>query len=119
MSKSEKATEKATQQFEALFITPARAYGSLTLEYCEKLLATQLNAVRTYTELSLAQARAWSDIKDAEGLKQVVESQQKVAQDLGERLQGDTRKVVTLGQEFLQKGQKLAEENVKTASSAK
>ncbi|MCE9663109.1 phasin family protein [Halomonas sp. M5N1S17] len=115
MSKTtEQATEQATQQFESLFVAPARAYGSLTLEYYEKLMAAQLDAFRTYSDLSLAQARAWIDVKDAEGLKQVVADQQKAVQDLGERLQGDTQKVVTLSQEFLQKGQKLAEENVKS-----
>ena len=107
-----KTQDKATQQFESLFIAPARAYGSLTLEYYEKLLSAQMEAFRSYSDLSLAQARAWI------GLKQVLETQQKAAKELGERLQGDTKKVVDLSQEFLQKGQQLAEQNVKAASAA-
>ncbi|MGM0784117.1 MAG: phasin family protein [Pseudomonadota bacterium] len=114
-----KTQTSATQQFDTLFLGPARAYGALSLEYTEKLVSAQIEAVSAYTDLSLAQARAWLDVKDAEGLKQVVESQQKVAQDLGERVKGDAEKVVTLSQEYLQKGQKLAEDNVKAASSAK
>lgn len=113
-----KTQENATQQFENLFLSPARAYGSLTLEYYEKLFSAQLEAFRSYSDLSLAQARAWVDVKDPEGLKQVFETQQKAVKELGERLQGDTKKVVDLSQEFLQKGQQLTEQNVKTASAA-
>ena len=113
-----KTQDKATQQFESLFIAPARAYGSLTLEYYEKLLSAQMEAFRSYSDLSLAQARAWIDVKDSDSLKQVLETQQKAAKELGERLQGYTKKVVDLSQEFLQKGQQLAEQNVKAASAA-
>lgn len=113
-----KTQDKATQQFESLFIAPARAYGSLALEYYEKLLSAQMEAFRSYSDLSLAQARAWIDVKDSDSLKQVLETQQKAAKELGERLQGDTKKVVDLSQEFLQKGQQLAEQNVKAASAA-
>jgi phasin family protein len=116
---SKATTDKATEQFESQFVAPARAYGALALEYYEKLTAAQLEAARAYTDMNLAQARAWIDVKDAEGLKQVVESQQKVAQEMSERLKGDTEKVVSLSQEFLQKGQKLVEENVKAASASK
>ena len=105
-----KTQDKATQQFESLFIAPARAYGSLTLEYYEKLLSAQMEAFRSYSDLSLAQARAWIDVKDSDSLKQVLETQQKAAKELGE--------VVDLSQEFLQKGQQLAEQNVKAASAA-
>ncbi|KAA0012810.1 phasin family protein [Billgrantia pellis] len=114
-----KTQEKATQQLESLFFAPARAYGALSLEYYEKLLSAQFDAFRSYSDLTLAQARAWVDVKDSEGLKQVVETQQKVVKEFGERLQGDTKKVVDLSQEFLQKGQQLAEQNVKSASATK
>ncbi|WP_163558775.1 phasin family protein [Halomonas sp. NO4] len=116
MSKTNSST---TQQFDTLFAGPARAYAALSLEFTEKLAAAQFEAARAYTDLSLAQARAWLDVKDVEGFKQIVESQQKVAQDLGNRVKGDAEKVVTLSQEFLQKGQKLTEENVKAASAAR
>ncbi|WP_444676919.1 phasin family protein [Halomonas sp. E19] len=112
-----KTQEKTQQQFEAFFSTPVRAYGSLTLEYYEKLLSAQFEIFRSYSEIGIAQARSWLDVKDADSLKKVVESQQKAAKEFGERLQGDTKKVVDLNQEFLQRGQKLAEQNLKSASS--
>lgn len=111
-------TEKATEQFEGQFVEPARAYGALTLEYTEKVVAAQIDAARAYTDLGIAQARAWVDVRDAEGFKKVIEGQQKAAQDLGERFKGDSEKLGTLGQEFLQKSQKLVEESMKSATSA-
>ncbi len=112
------ATQKTTEQFEDILVQPARAYGSLTLEFYEKLLNAQLDAARSYTEFSMGQARAWIDVRDAEDLKKVVEGQQKAIQDMGERIKADTDKVNALGQDFLQKSQKLVEESVKSATAA-
>lgn len=108
--------DQTTQQFQTSIVEPARAFGSLTLEFYEKLLSAQFDAVRALADMSLAQSRTWLDVKDAESLKKVVESQQKAVQDMGERFKGDADKVTTLGQEYLQKGQKLAEESIKSAS---
>ncbi|MGJ7457692.1 phasin family protein [Halomonas sp. MA07-2] len=111
-------TQTATEKFEGLLVEPARAYGSLTLEYYEKLMAAQLEATRRYADFSLAQARAWIDVHDAEGLKKVMEDQQKVAQDLGDHLKSDAEKLSELGQDYLQKSQKLVEESMKSATAA-
>ncbi|MCH4562104.1 phasin family protein [Halomonas sp. EGI 63088] len=115
---SKATTEKATEQFQSVFVEPARAYGSLTLEYSEKLLSAQFDAVRAFTDLGLAQVRSWLDVKDPESFKKVLEGQQKAAQDMGERFKGDAEKVVALSQEYLQKGQKLVEDSVKSATAA-
>ncbi|MFC3285108.1 phasin family protein [Litchfieldella rifensis] len=110
--------EKATEQFETLFFGPARAYAALTIDYSEKLISAQFEATQAYTDASLKQARALFDIKDADGLRAYVEDQNKVVKELGERFKGDAEKVVAMNQEFVQKGQKMVEDNVKTASKA-
>jgi len=111
-------TRKTTEQFEGLFVEPARAYGSLTLEYYEKLLGAQLDAARSYTDLGLAQARAWIEVRDVEGFNKALEGQQKAAQQLNEQLKGDAETLSGLGQEYLQKSQKLVEESMKSATAA-
>jgi len=58
------------------------------------------------------------DVKDAEGLRSYMEGQQKVAKDLAERAKGDADKVVSLQQDFIQKSQKITEDNVKQAQTA-
>ena len=109
---------KTTEQLETFFFGPARAYAALTLDYSEKLANAQFDAIKAHSDTSLSQARAAMDIKDAEGLRSYIEGQQKVAKDLGERVKGDTEKVVALNQDFAQQSQKLVESSVKTASQS-
>ncbi len=115
---SKATTQQATEQFESMFVAPARSFGALNLDYTEKLVAAQFDAVRALADVGLAQARGWLDVRDADSLKSVVESQQKASQDMGERLRGDAEKIVNLSQEYVQQSQKLAEDSLKAATSA-
>lgn len=111
-------TNEMTQQFDNLFMAPARAYMTLSIDYSEKLLNAQLDANKAYVDTGIAQVRQLMSVKDADGLRSYMESQQKVAKDLAERVKGDADKVVSLQQDFLQKSQQLTEENVKQAQAA-
>ncbi|WP_445003418.1 phasin family protein [Halomonas mongoliensis] len=115
---SKATTRKSTEQFQTLVADPARAYGSLTLEYYEKLFSAQLEAARRYTELGFAQARAWVDVRDVDGFNKALEGQQKAAEQLNEQLKGDAEALSGLGQEYLQKGQQLVESSMKSATAA-
>ena len=103
-----------TAQFESMF-APARAFAALSVDMTEKLVNAQFEAAQAYTDTSLAQLRSLMEVKDAEGLKSYMEGQQKVANELTERLKGDAEKVVALQQEFAEESQKLTESNVKQA----
>lgn len=111
-------TNEMAQQFDNMFMAPARAYMALSIDYSEKMLNAQLDASKAYTDTGIAQMRQMMNVKDAEGLRSYMESQQKVAKDLAERAKGDADKVVSLQQDFIQKSQKITEENVKQAQSA-
>ena len=115
---SKATTQQATEQFESTFVAPARRLGALNLDYTEKLVAAQFDAVRALADMGLAQARGWLDVRDADSLKAAVEYQQKASQDVGERLRGDAEKVMSLSQEYVQKSQKLAEDGIKAATTA-
>ncbi|SEL28448.1 phasin family protein [Halomonas daqiaonensis] len=104
-----------TKQFESMMFGPARAYAALSVDFTEKLVNAQLDAAKAYTDTNLSQLRSLMEVKDAEGLKSYMEGQQKVAQELTERLKTDTEKVVSLQQEFAAESQKLTEENVQKA----
>ncbi|SEK40730.1 phasin family protein [Halomonas daqiaonensis] len=107
-----------TAQLESMFFAPARAFASLSVDYTEKLVNAQLEATKAYTDTSLAQLRSLVDVKDAEGLKSYMEGQQKVAQELTERMKGDAEKAVALQQEFVEESQKLTESSVKQAQES-
>lgn len=108
-------TNEMTQQFDNIFMAPARAYMALSVDYTEKMVNAQMDASKAYIDTGVAQMRQMMDVKDAEGLRSYMESQQKVAKDLAERAKGDADKVVSLQQDFIQKSQKITEDNVKQA----
>lgn len=110
-----KAAEKTSQQVESLFLTPMRAYTLAALDYYERLANAQLDAVHAYSGMALDQARVWLDVKDAEGFKKAMDSQQKTASNLMERMKGDSEKVASLGQSFMDESKKMVEENTKKA----
>lgn len=111
-------TNEMTQQFDNMFMAPVRAYMALSIDYSEKMINAQMDASKAYVDTGIAQMRQMMDVKDAEGLRSYMEGQQKVAKELAERVKGDTDKVVSLQQDFIQKSQKITEENVKQAQTA-
>ncbi|MCE8025592.1 phasin family protein [Halomonas sp. MCCC 1A11058] len=104
-----------TKPFETMLLGPARAYAALSIDYSEKLVGAQLEAVKAYTDTSLAQARKLLEVRDADGLRSYLEGQQQFAKDVTERLKGDAEKAVTLHQDFFQQSQKLAESSLQEA----
>ena len=111
-------TNEMNQQFDNFFMAPLRAYTALSIDYSEKMLNAQMDANKAYVDTGIAQMRQLLSVKDAAGLRGYMESQQKVAKELAERVKGDTDKVVSLQQDFLQKSQKLTEQSVKQAQTA-
>ncbi|MGO2391158.1 MAG: phasin family protein [Halomonas sp.] len=111
-------TNEMTQQFDNMFMAPARAFMTLSVDYAEKMINAQMDASKAYTDTGIAQMRQMMNVKDAEGLRSYMESQQNVAKELAERTKGDADKVVSLQQDFIQKSQKLTEDNVKQAQTA-
>ncbi|WP_350359653.1 phasin family protein [Vreelandella sp. SM1641] len=111
-------TNEMTQQFDNMFMAPVRAYMALSIDYSEKMVNAQMDASKAYFDTGVAQMRQMMDVKDAEGLRSYMAGQQKVAKDLAERAKGDADKVVSLQQDFIQKSQKITEDNVKQAQTA-
>ncbi|MCK2184212.1 phasin family protein [Halomonas getboli] len=112
------ATAKTGEQFESLFVTPMRAYGALNLETAEKLVATQFGVAESLSEATLAQARGWMAVKSAEDVQKALDGQQKTLQSLGDRLKSDAETLLSLGQDYAQKSQKLAEQQFKVLGSS-
>ncbi|MGO1394753.1 MAG: phasin family protein [Halomonas sp.] len=110
-------TNEMTQQFDNMFMAPVRAYMALSIDYSEKMINAQMDASKTYVDTGIAQMRQMMDVKDAEGLRSYMEGQQKVAKELAERAKCDADKAVALQQDFIQKSQKITEDNVKQAQT--
>ena len=110
-----KTAENTNQQFESAFVSTMRSYTLAALDYYEKLMGAQIDAARAYSDMTISQARTWLDVKDADSFKKALESQQRVAGDFMERVKGDSEKVSSIGQDFMQESQKMAEENTQKA----
>ncbi|MED5458426.1 MAG: phasin family protein [Pseudomonadota bacterium] len=118
MNKATEKTNQQQQQFESIFVSPMRSYTLAALDYYEQLVGAQIDAARAYTDMTIAQARTWLDVKDADSFKKAMASQQKAATDLMERMKGDSEKVTSISQSFMQESQKKAEETTKKAAEA-
>lgn len=110
-----KATDKTTQQFESVFVSPMRSYTLTALDYYDQLFSAQMDAARAYSDMAIAQARTWLDVKDPDSFKKALESQQKTASDFMERVKGDTEKVTSISKSFAEDSQKQVEETTKKA----
>ncbi|WP_172118425.1 phasin family protein [Halomonas hibernica] len=111
-------TNEMNQQFDNVFMAPARAYAALTIDYAEKMLNAQVEANQAYAETGINQLRQLTSVKDPQGLRNYMEGQQQVVKQLAERVKGDADKVVSLQQDYFKKSQKLTKENVKQAQAA-
>ena len=92
-----------------------RSYTLTALDYYDQLVSAQLDAARAYSDMAIAQARTWLDVKDPDSFKKAMETQQKTAGEFMERVKGDTEKVTSIGQSFAQDSQNMAEETTKKA----
>lgn len=110
-------TNEWTQQFDNFFMAPARAYAALSVDMTEKMFNAQLDAQKAYVDTSIEQARKLMSVKDAEELRSYMAGQQKVAKEVAERLKSDADNVVSLQQDFVQKSQKITEDNIKQAQT--
>lgn len=108
---STNTSNQLNEQFEKLLIGPTRAFMGLGVEHLEKLINTQLEATKAYTELSLQQARAACAIREPKDLESYIQGQQEVFRTFGERVKGDAETVVALNREFAEKAQQLVQES--------
>ena len=105
-------------QIEQAIAGSARAYASLVLDHFGQLTSLQLESAKTYAETGLQQARAALEVKSASDLQSYLESQQKVAKEMSERIRSDVEKVVSLNQTFAQEAQKATKDSAKEVSKS-
>ena len=115
---SNETANRMQSQIEDTVTGPARTYASLVLDHFEQLTSLQLETAKAYAETGLQQARAALEVKDSADLKNYVESQQKIAKELSERVKGDAEKVMSLNQAFAQNATKVTQDSARKVSKA-
>lgn len=111
----EEMLSKTNMQFDKA-LEPARKFNTLLVDHLEKLAAMNLEAVKSYAELSMKEVREALSIDDAQALQQYLTARGEVAKVVADRVKDDSEKLVGINQDFVKEVQKLVEENVKTFS---
>ncbi|ENR6545806.1 phasin family protein [Vibrio cholerae] len=97
---------------------PYIKFNKLVTKNVEVLTELQLNAIRTYSELGLAQMKAASEIKDVTSLTAFNSEQLGVLNKLSQQMMDDSKKLQNIAKEFKDDVEKLASENLKTVTPA-
>ena len=109
-------TPNMIEEAEKVF-APVRELNKLAMENLEKLIELQLASIKTYSDLSIAQLQAAADAKNIEDVNALIARQQEVAQTVAEKLAGDTKAVMELGNSYASKLEGIAKESVKQATA--
>jgi phasin family protein len=94
------------------FFEPTIKFNQLVAKNIEQLTTVQLDAVKSFSETSLAQLKAASEIKDAQTAIDFNVSQFSALTKLSQQMIDDGQKLSKLGQEFKQNLETLAKEQL-------
>ncbi|WP_440997038.1 phasin family protein [Arhodomonas sp. SL1] len=109
--------DQINSQFDKTVFAPARELAAMTLDHAEKLANLQVEAGKAYTEMTFSQLRGLINVRDQKGVQSYVENQQKLVQNVSDRVKGDAEKVVALQQEFAEKAQKTVQDSMSQAAA--
>ncbi|UUM32643.1 phasin family protein [Vibrio japonicus] len=99
-------------------MAPYVKFNKLVTKNLEVITELQLNAVRTYSELGLAQMKAASEIKDVTSLTAFNGQQLNVLSKLSQQMVDDSNKLQSIAKEFKDDIEQLTSENLKTVNPA-
>ena len=102
-------------QSDKLF-APSRELNKLAVSKLEKLASLQFASLREYTDLSLGQLKAATAVNGSEDLQDYFSMQRDFLKTVGEKLTNDARAMAELGKEFNEGAQKIARENLPSAT---
>ncbi|MFD2179289.1 phasin family protein [Veronia pacifica] len=99
-------------------MAPFVKFNKLVTKNVETLTELQLNAIRTYSEMGLAQMKAASDVKDVTSFTAFAGQQMNALTHLSQQLIDDSNKLQNVAKEFKDELDHLATENLKAATPA-
>ena len=94
------------------FFEPTLKFNQLVAENIEQFTNVQLDAVKAFTDTSVSQIKAASEIKDVKSAIDFNVSQVSALTQLSQQLIDDGQKISKLGQEFKENLEVLAKEQL-------
>jgi phasin family protein len=99
-------------------LEPYVNFNKLVTKNVEVLTELQLNAIRTYSEMGLAQMKAASEVKDVTSLTAFNSQQLSVLTKLSQQMMDDSNKLQAIAKEFKDDVEQMTSENLKTVTPA-
>ena len=96
-------------------LEPVHKLNQQAIAAIEKLATHQINSLKTYTELGVSQLKAVAEVRDVEGLQNLVSKQTDVLREVGDRLMSDFKAISQMGVNFISHSTKVGPESVKAA----
>ncbi|UTW46990.1 phasin family protein [Bacterioplanoides sp. SCSIO 12839] len=97
--------------------SPMTKFNSLFVENVEKMTEFQLNAIKSYADLSLDQMKKASEVKDADTMRSFTAAQAEVASSLNKKIMDDAKAMSDMAMEFKSQVETLMEE-ARTSAAA-
>ncbi len=96
-------------------LEPAHKLNQQAIAAIEKLVAYQIDSLKAYSELGVNQLKAAVEVRDVEGLKNLLTNQTDVLKEFGERLLTDYKAISQMGADFVSQSSKVTTETAKAA----
>ena len=94
------------------FMPPVQKLKDLAIANVEKLVAFQVESVRSYADLGVAQWKEASKVNDPESFMDYLAKKSEHMFRVGDQAMADANKACQLGVDFVSDSQKMAQESV-------
>ncbi|MCL1039158.1 phasin family protein [Shewanella corallii] len=99
-------------------LAPYQKFNALMAKHVEQITELQVNAMKAYSELGLAQFKAASEVKDVTSLAAFNGQQMATLTKLSQQLMDDSNKIQNIAKTFKDDVDQLTTENIKAATPA-
>ncbi|MGI2261050.1 phasin family protein [Shewanella sp. GXUN23E] len=99
-------------------LAPYHKFNQLMAKHVEQVTAMQVNAMKAYSELGLAQFKAASEVKDVTSLAVFNSQQMATLTKLSQQLMDDSNKIQNIAKSFKEDVDQLTSDNIKAATPA-
>lgn len=88
-------------------LEPAHKLNQQAVTALEKVAAYQIDSLNTYSRLGIGQLKAAAEVRNVEGLQNLLSKQNDVLKEVGGRLMSDVKTFFQIGAEFVSQSSKM------------
>lgn len=97
-------------------LEPVHKLNRQAITAIEKVAAYQVDSLTTYSRLGINQLKAAAEVRDVEGLKNLLSKQTDVLREVGDRLMSDFKACFQVGADFVSQSSKVDAEAADVAA---